>query len=142
MTIEGSALAGASKVQFGTLAARFSIVSSTRIEATVPNGAVPGAISITAPLGNAKSATSFTPTFSVTSVKPLSRAPGKYVTIRGVGFTSGSTVTFGGVLAHFKFQSPKKLKATVPAGAQAGPIAVTNTSAPIGTVYSASSFKP
>ena len=142
VTIEGTALGGVSKVQFGALAASFSIVSSTRIEATVPNGDVAGAISLTSPLGNAKSATSFTPTFSVTSVKPLSRPPGKSVTIRGVGFTSGSTVTFGGVPAHFNFQSSKKLKATVPAGAQAGPIAITNTSAPVGTVYSASGFKP
>jgi hypothetical protein len=142
VTIEGSALDGVGKVQFGALVASFSIVSSTRIEATVPDGAVPGAISITAPLGNAKSATSFTPTFSVTSVKPLSRPPGKSVTIRGVGFTNGSTVTFGGVPANFRFQSSKKLKATVPAGAQAGPIAVTNISAPVGTVYSASVFKP
>ena len=142
VTIEGSALGGVSGLWFGVLAAQYHVVSATRIEATVPDGAVPGAISLTAPLGSAKSATSFTPTLSVTSVKPLTRAPGKPVTIKGVGFNSSSKVSFGGKPATTKVLSATKLKATVPAGAIAGPVTVTNTTAPIGTVQSAASFKP
>jgi IPT/TIG domain len=142
VTVEGSALGGVTKVQFGASQAKFNVISATRIEATVPDGAVPGAISVTAPLGTAKTATSFTPTLSVTSIKPLSRPPGKSVTIRGVGFNSGSIVSFGGHPAKTKFLSSKKLKATVPVGAQAGPVAVTNSSAPIGTVEGVGSFKP
>jgi hypothetical protein len=142
VTIEGEALAGVSTLHFGSLVAGFTVISATRIEATVPNGAVPGAISVTAPLGNAKSATVFTPTFSVTAVAPLTRAPGKSVTIKGVGFNKSSTVSFAGHVASTKFRSSTKLKATVPAGAQAGLVSVTNTAAPIGTVESATSFKP
>lgn len=140
--IEGTALSGVSPVAFGALPAKFQVLSSTRVEATVPNGAVPDTVSVTAPLGGATSATQFTPTFSVTSVKPLSRPPGKPVTIKGVGFNSGSTVSFDGHGASVTFLSSKKLKATVPAGAVAGPIFVTNTAAPVGTVQSASSFTP
>ncbi len=142
VTVEGSALGGVTKLQFGGLQAKFNVISATLIEATVPDGAVPGAISVTAPLGTAKSIASFTPTFSVTSVKPLSRPPGKSVTIRGVGFNSSSIVSFGGHPAKTKFLSSKKLKATVPVGAQEGPVAVANTSAPVGTVEGAGSFKP
>jgi hypothetical protein len=64
------------------------------------------------------------------------------VTIKGVGFNASSTVSFGGVAATIKSVSAKKIKLKVPAGAAAGPITVTNTSAPIGTVSSASSFTP
>jgi hypothetical protein len=38
------------------------------------------------------------------------------------------------------YVSPKKLKATVPAGAATGTVTVTNTAVPAGTVSSASSF--
>ena len=41
----------------------------------------------------------FTPTFSVTEVTPASGAPGTYVTIKGVGFNTNSTVSFDGVAA-------------------------------------------
>jgi IPT/TIG domain len=142
VTIEGTAFGQVSEVEFGALAASFTVLSATQIEATVPNGAVKGAILVTAPAGSATSSAKFTPTLSVTAFDPLSRAPGKVVTIKGVGFNSGSTVSFDGRAASVTYVSSKKLKATVPAGAQAGPIAVTNTSAPVGTVYSASSFTP
>ena len=140
VTIAGSAFEGASRVEFGALAASFTVLSATQIEAIVPNGATPGKVSVTTSAGTATSSGQFTPTLSITSVKPLTGGPGKSVTLKGVGFTASSTVSFDGVRATVKSASSKKLKVKVPAGAGTGPIAVTNTSAPVGTVYSASSF--
>jgi len=142
VTISGSAFGAASKVVFGKLSAAFTVVSSQKIEATVPNAASAGKISVTTPAGTVTSAATFTPTLSITSVKPLTGAPGKSVTLKGVGFNGHSTVSFDGVQAKVTSAGAKKIKVKVPAGAGTGPISVTNTSAPVGTVYSASSFKP
>jgi IPT/TIG domain len=97
---------------------------------------------VTTPAGSLQSKGKFTPTLSVTAITPQSGGPGTQVTIKGVGFQSNSRVSFGGVPATAVSGSGKKLKVTVPAGAQAGPVAVTNSSAPVGTVFSASSFTP
>jgi hypothetical protein len=142
VTIEGTGLGTVSRVEFGKLSASFTVLSSTQVEAIVPDGASKGKISVTTPLGTLTSKAKFTPTLSVTDVTPESGGPGTAVTIKGVGFNASSTVSFGGVAATIKSVSAKKIKLKVPAGAAAGPIAVTNTSAPIGTVSSASSFTP
>jgi hypothetical protein len=142
VTLEGAALGGVTRVEFGALAAKFTVLSSTQVEAIVPDGARKAKISLTTPVATVTSKAKFTPTFSVTEVTPASGAPGTYVTIKGVGFNTSSTVSFDGVAATIKSVSAKKLKVKVPAGAGAGPVAVTNTSAPTGTVFSASSFTP
>jgi len=139
--IEGTALNGATVVQFGALSAKFKVISPTQIEATVPDGARAGKISLSTPFGTATSAGKFTPSFSLTSFKPTTAKPGKLVTIRGAGFNSSSRVSFGGVpAAGVTYLSSTKLKATVPTGAGTAAISVTNTAAPTGTVSSASSF--
>jgi hypothetical protein len=140
VTIEGVALGGVTEVEFGALAAKFTVLSSTQVEAIVPDGAGKGKISLTTPVATVTSKAKFTPTLSITAVTPASGGPGTAVTIKGVGFNASSIVSFGGVAASIKSVSGKKLKVKVPPGAGAGPIAVTNTSAPIGTVLSASSF--
>ncbi|MGD0453866.1 MAG: IPT/TIG domain-containing protein [Solirubrobacteraceae bacterium] len=140
--IEGTGLGAVSGVEFGALPARFKVLSTTRIEATVPNGASAAHISLKFSGGTVASKRKFTPTLSVTVFSPHSGGPGTVVTIKGIGFNSSSTVRFGGVVASVKTASAKKLKVKVPAGALAGAIAVTNTSAPVGTVLSASSFTP
>jgi hypothetical protein len=142
VTIEGSSLSGVTQVELGKLTTKFKVLSTTQVEATVPDGAVKGKVSLTTPLGTLTSKGKFTPTLSVTSVTPASGGAGTKVTIKGVGFDAGSTVSFDGVAAPVESASAKRLKVKVPAGAGAGPVAVTNTSAPIGTVFSASSFTP
>ncbi len=142
VTIEGSALGAVSRVEFGKLAASFKVLSTTQVEAIVPDGARVGKISLTTPVATVTSKTKFTPTLSVTEVTPKSGAAGTLVTIKGVGFNASSTVSFDGVAATVKSFSSKKIKVKVPPGAGAGPVAVTNTSAPTGTVFSASSFTP
>ncbi len=141
-TIEGSALTGVSAVKLGKLAAAFTVLSPTLIEAIVPNGAKPGKVSIVAPGGSAKTKAKFTPTFSVVSFAPKHGAPGKTVKLKGVGFTPSSSVTFAGVGAgEVTYVSPTLLEAVVPAGAGSGTIAVTNATAPSGTVVAATSFQ-
>jgi hypothetical protein len=141
VTIEGSALAGVSEVKLGKLAAAFTVVSSSELEAIVPDGAKPGKIAIVAPGGNFTTKAKYTPSFSLISFSPKHGAPGKLVKLKGVGFTPSSTVSFGGVPASsVTFVSEKKLEATVPPSATTGQITVTNTAAPAGTVGSAAAF--
>ncbi len=52
----------------------------------------------------------------VSSVTPTSGSGGTTVTIKGAGFNSGSTVTFGGSLASVTDVSPYELQAVAPAG--------------------------
>ena len=64
----------------------------------------------------------------VTSVAPAVGAPGTPVVVRGLGFTSGATVSFGGVAAqNVTFVSPTTITATVaPNTAGNANVAVTN----------------
>ena len=143
VTIEGVGFGRVAEVQFDGLAASYTVVSPTRLEAIVPNGARAGKLSVTAATGSAKSAAKFTPTLSLTGFSPARAKPGKTVAVKGVGFDQSSQVSFGGVAAaSVLYESAKKLKATVPAGARAGAITVTNTLAPVGTVTSAAHFTP
>jgi len=141
VTITGTFLSGASSVRFGKLAASYEVVSATQIKTTVPNGASTGKISVTTAVAVATSSAAFRPTLSITNVTPVIGPTGTHVTITGVGFTSGSTVQLGGVAATVLSRAlPNELIAIVPANAISGKITVTNTTAPIGTVSSASSY--
>jgi hypothetical protein len=140
--IEGSGLGAVSAVEFGKLTAQFKLLSPTLIEATVPNGAITAKLSLLSAGGTLTSKHKFKPTLSVTAFTPQSGPAGTIVTIKGVGFNSSSSVSFGGVAASLKSLSAKKLKAVVPAGALAGELEVKNTSAPVGAVFSASAFTP
>jgi hypothetical protein len=140
-TIEGSGLDGVDEVKLGKLSASFTVLSATRIEATVPDGAKAGKIAVSGAGGAASAKLKFTPTLSVTGFGPKHGAPGKAVTVKGIGFTHSSQVSFAGVAAtSVQYVSASKLSAIVPAGASSGPITVTNTTAPAGTVSSAASF--
>jgi hypothetical protein len=142
VTIRGAALAEASAVHFGTLAASFQVLSATEIAATVPDGEITGKVSVSTPAGTVTASGKFTATLSIKSFTPASGAPGKQVTVRGVGFTAGSLVSFDGVPASkVTFVSSKVLKALVPEGAGTGQVTVTNKAAPAGTVASAGTFK-
>jgi hypothetical protein len=142
VTITGTAFTGATAVRVdGVKATTFSVHSSTQVEATIPNGALAGPISLTTPAGTGTSASSFTPSLSLHSFSPSKAAPGATVTITGLGFENGSTVSFGGVRAtSVTYLSALKLKVLVPSAAASGAITVTNPTAPSGTVSSATSF--
>jgi DNA-binding beta-propeller fold protein YncE len=141
VTITGSNVAGAIAVKFNGLPARVSSDAATQITATVPNGATTGRISVSTPGGTATSASSFAVTFTLSGVSPASGPTGTDVTITGTGFTATSSVKFNGVAATVLSRTPPtKLVAVVPATASTGKITVTNTTPPVGTVTSATSF--
>jgi alpha-tubulin suppressor-like RCC1 family protein len=141
VTITGTNLAGASAVKFNGMEAAISSDTATQIKATVPNGATTGKITVTTPNGTATSASSFTVTFTLSSFTPASGPAGTDVTITGTGFTSSSTVKFNGVAATVLSRTPPgKLVAVATATATTGPITVTNTAAPAGTVTSATNY--
>jgi hypothetical protein len=136
VTILGSGVNSATAVRFNGIAATFHSEDPTSVTAMVPNGATTGAISVVTGTGTATSSTAFTVTRSVTGFSPTSGPPGTVVTINGVGFTAGSTVSFSGTpAAATTFVSATQVRATSPAGASAGPISVDGAT-------SAASFTP
>jgi hypothetical protein len=139
--IQGTPFSGASEVKFGTEAASYTIRSATQIDATVPAGAYKGKISVTTPIGIAKSNSDYKPTLAVRHFRPTSGPPGTTVVITGIGFGKKSTVGFSATAAiGATYVSPTRLRVVVPAGASTGPITVTNVTAPTGTVSSPGSY--
>src|SRR5271166_5200568 len=143
VTIEGTALDGAGKLTFGKLQASYTVLSPTQLNATVPDGAIAGRITLTTPHGTAMSTQKFVPTLSIRAFVASTVGGATVVTIKGLGFNSSSAVSFAGIPASsVTYVTPTKLKATVPAGAGTGAITVSNTQPPLGTVSSAASYTP
>ena len=142
LTVHGSALDQVTSVTVANLAASFTLVSPTELTVTVPNGAWKGKVAVTSPHGSASFKKTFAANFTIRSFSPSSGGAGTTVTIKGTGFERSSQVSFDGTPATVLAATPKKIKVDVPAGAGAGPISVTNTAAPAGTIYSAASFTP
>jgi hypothetical protein len=140
--LEGTALDAATEVLVDKLSATFIVLSPTRLEVVIPDGTSKGKVEVITTHGSATAKAKFVATFSIESFKPVSAAPGKEVTIKGVGFNSSSTVSFDGTPATVTSESSTKLKVVIPAGASTGPLRITNTAAPLGTVSSAQSFTP
>ena len=141
VTINGTNFVPGATVKFGTRpSSTVTFVSPTRVTAVVPNAATAGRIAVTTAAGTGTSAATFTPTFSLTSFSPASGPTGTVVTIHGAGFNSSSTVRFNGHAASTTHVSATQLKATVPSTATTGPITVTNTAAPTGTISSATNY--
>jgi hypothetical protein len=77
---------------------------------------------------------------TISSLNPVAELPGMPVIITGTNFTSGSTVTFGGVAAgSVTYTSATVLTAVVPAGASVGSSAVVVTT-PFGSNVSSPAF--
>jgi large repetitive protein len=142
VTLTGSGFAPDVTVSFGALGSpKVTVSSGSQLRAVVPNGAVPAAITIADSQGAATTTTQFTPTLSITAFAPDHGPAGTLVTINGIGFNTSSVVRFNGVGASKPtLVSPTQLQATVPTSATTGPITVTNTKAPTGTVQAPTSF--
>jgi large repetitive protein len=142
VTVTGTGFVPGVTVKFGTkVTTTVTFVSGTEIKATVPNGAVTGMVSVTTAAGTGASASNFTVTLSITGFSPANGPNGTVVTVTGVGFNSSSMVKFNGAAAsRVVHVSSTQLKATVPSTATTGPITVTNTTSPAGTVRSAANY--
>jgi hypothetical protein len=141
VTLNGGGFNQITSVLFGVTPAVFTRSSAIAVKAVVPNGATSGPITVNTIWGTGTSTTSFTVTLSVTGFSPASGPAGTVVSINGVGFNAGSKVKFNGKAATTThFLSSTHLTATVPAGAASGPLTVTNSTAPTGTVTAPAPF--
>ena len=141
VTIAGTDFTDAISVAFNGTDATFTVDSDTSITATVPADATTGPIAVTTPSGTGTSAIDFTVTASgsptVIGFVPTSGPVGTDVTIAGTDFTDATSVTFNGTTASFTVDSDESIRASVPAAATTGVIAVTT---PSGTGTSAIDF--
>ena len=142
VTINGSGFAGIPTVLFGATPTSPTSVSVTALVASVPAGALTGAITVVMAEGSRNSSTKFTviraPTLA--SFTPPSGAAGTVVTLVGTSLTGTSTVQFNGIGANASAVNASvttSLAAIVPIDATTGRITVTNEA---GTVTSASDF--
>ena len=130
VTLTGTGFTGATAVRFNGLATSFTVDSDTQITATVPMGAngSSGPIVVTNPDATGTSAASFTfpPAPTMSTFTPSSGPVGTKVTLTGTGFTGATAVSIGGGYATFTVDSDTQITATVPNGAESGPICVTN----------------
>lgn len=137
--INGTGLSSATAVTIGGVPAYFTIQSDSEIDATVPNGAGAGPVTVLTPSGSISSATGFnmTPAPMITSFTPTSGLPGTIVSLTGTGFSTVTSAAVNGVNASFQIHTDSSMNVTVPNSATTGPISVTN---PGGTATSATNF--
>jgi uncharacterized protein (TIGR03382 family) len=136
VTLTGTGFTGATEVGFGwptpdlAVEAEFTVVSDTRIDVTVPEGALPGPILVETDAGLAVSRTDFTPTSggppTVSGFEPAQGRPGMLVVLQGTNLTGVTAVRFNGVPSPFLASNDGNLYATVPVGATTGPVTVVN----------------
>jgi uncharacterized repeat protein (TIGR03803 family) len=124
--ILGAGLTGATSVKFGSASATFTVVSDSFISAVVPASGTTAAVNVSAPSGTLKTSQIFKVLPVVSSFNPSSGPVGTLVTITGSGLTGATKVSFGGVNAiAFTVDSGTQIRATVPAGAKTGKVALT-----------------
>ncbi|HEX8529608.1 MAG TPA: IPT/TIG domain-containing protein, partial [Cytophagales bacterium] len=140
VTLTGTGFTGATGVTFNGTPAAYTVVSSSQITATVPEGAQTGGIRVLAPSGQDLTRTDFVavPTPAVASFAPAEGPAETVVLVRGNNFNLATGVRFNGVPAAFTVLNPTTLTATVPGGSVTGKITVT---ADAGTGTSATDFK-
>ena len=127
VTILGSHLTGTTQVLFGGLpATSFTVVSGGEITAVVPSGSTGSVEVVNA--GGASTLAGWVELPAVSVFTPVAGSNGVQVVITGTGFTSVSTISFGGVPARsYTVNSSTSISAIVGAGST-GNIVVTTTS--------------
>jgi alpha-tubulin suppressor-like RCC1 family protein len=129
VTINGSNVGAATAVAFaGRPVTSITALSASSIRVRVPAGATTGTISLTTGGGAVTSAATFIvyapPVIS--SVAPLSGAPGTAVTIRGSNFGGASAIGFGGVETTAFTATATTITLLVPRDATSGAVTVRN----------------
>jgi uncharacterized repeat protein (TIGR01451 family) len=137
VSIKGQNFIGTTNVQFGGVSAAFNVTNNTSLGASVPPNVLTGPITVTTPAGTTNSAGLFYGAPAISSFTPTHGLPGDSVKISGVNFLGTTAVRFNGLAASITSINNTQLVATVPSGAQTGPITVM---APAGTNTSAQPF--
>ncbi len=117
----------ATDVQFNGVSTTFTQVTSSQINAVVPNTATTGKITVIATGGTVTTTGNYTITPGIASFSPTSGAIGTTVVITGSGFSSVTTVSFNNKSASFTVDSPNQITTIVPAGASTGSVAVSTS---------------
>ena len=124
--ILGQGFTSKSVVKFdGIQATAVTLSGSTFLTATVPSGALTGAVTVTTGSTTLTTPQTFYVTPTLSTFSPSSGPVGTVVTINGTGFEQTSKVTFNGKTASFTVVSDTEVTATVPSGATSGKIVVT-----------------
>ncbi|MEE1771270.1 IPT/TIG domain-containing protein [Streptomyces sp. JV185] len=135
VTIDGSKLATANAVLFGTRLAPPLIVSDQQITAAVPPGAAPGPtpVTVTTAGGLATETLTYTyvdpPGLTGLSTSTGSQVGGGVIDLTGLNLGTVTSVVFNGLHALFSVGADNTLAAVVPPSPITGPVDVTVTTA-------------
>ncbi len=133
VTITGTNLSGTSAVTFGTKpATSVTNVSPTQVTAVSPSGTGTVGVTVTTPGGTSNPVSYFyvgAPFKSNLGTTSGPTAGGNTILINGTGLSTATSVSFGGVTATPTVVSDSQLSVIVPAGAAAGPVGVSVTTA-------------
>ena len=132
--IDGGNFATATNVWFGNWEAEFSIVADNQLQAVVPNEAITSRVLVDNPGGRATSPDLFFLPVRIDSFTPTVGSPGDTIMIKGTSLIGASEILFGGVPGTIDESTPTQLIATVPDGAEIGPIAITNPAGITGSI--------
>ncbi len=138
VTITGSDFTGVTAVDFGSVAVTPTFYSDGQITATAPEQTTTGTVDVTVVSASGTSSTSSADQFTYTSIAAPTVSSvtassgsvlgGDTITVIGTGFTSDSSVSFGGVAATFvQMVSATALLAVDPAASSTGTVDVTVT---------------
>lgn len=133
VSITGTNLSNTSAVRFGSKpATNVTQVSPTQVTAVSPSGTGTVGLTVTTPGGTSNPVPFFyvgAPFKSSLGTPSGPLAGGNTITINGTGLSTATSVDFGGVTATPTVNSDSSLSVTVPAGAAAGPVGVSVTTA-------------
>jgi len=123
--ILGQGFTGTTNVSLNGTSISFTVKSDTLITATIPAGGTTGPVTVTTPTGTLTSNVPFRVLPQLLSFTPTSGPVGTQVTITGVSLTQTTGVGFGDYTpAQFTVNSDTQVTATVPTGAQTGPVGI------------------
>ncbi|MGW7007030.1 IPT/TIG domain-containing protein [Streptomyces sp. NPDC054933] len=134
VTINGTGLATATAVHFGTVSATPTVVSDSQLTVVVPAGTAAGAVGVSVTTtGGTNNGLSYTyvdgPTLGTPSPASGPTSGGTAVTIPGTNLTTTESVTFGGAPAPFSVISDTEVSAVTPPGTAGAVDLVVTTSA-------------
>jgi hypothetical protein len=124
ITVDGQNLDGVTNVLVHGVPAGFTLVSPTRLSATVPALATTGPISLASVAGVETSAGNFTVGPVLDGFTPTSGPAGTAVTLIGAGLTNLALVRLGDLDATFTVINSTNVRVIVPLNSFSGPISV------------------
>jgi hypothetical protein len=132
VTLYGSALSGATDVQFNGTSAPILSNTGTVVTTVVPTGATTGAVWVETPLGNAVAPGAFTVlhTPEILSFSPTQGVVGSQVVILGHEMSGVTQVSFNTTPASFNIISDDEVDAIVPSTATTGHLTLLNSFGP------------